>query len=97
LEKENLIKKKNDKLKRTEDEYEVKLKELTVIYELEQKKKNDLESNLKAVKQDLEDIETHFPKEIQELKQRIVDSKKTTEEYEEKTKALAEELRALKA
>jgi len=75
----------------------VKLKELTVIYELEQKKKNDLESNLKAVKQDLEDIETHFPKEIQELKQRIVDSKKTTEEYEEKTKALAEELRALKA
>lgn len=66
------------------------------MYEQEQKKKNELEGNLKAVKQELEDIETSFPKEITDLKQKIVDAKKTTEEYEEKTKALADELRQLK-
>jgi putative NADH-flavin reductase len=45
----------------------------------------------------LEDLETAFPKEITDLKQKIVDAKKTTEQYEENTKALAEELRVLKA
>jgi hypothetical protein len=52
---------------------------------------------LRTVKQELEDIETQFPKEITELKQKIVDAKKSTEEFEEKTKILAEELRKLKA
>jgi hypothetical protein len=45
-------------LKQTEDEYELKLKELALVYESEQKKKNELEQQLKKVKQELEDIET---------------------------------------
>ena len=52
---------------------------------------------MRTVKQELEDIETQFPKEITELKQKIVDAKKSTEEFEEKTKIRAEELRKLKA
>lgn len=44
----------------------------------------------------MEDIETQFPKEIMDLKQKINEAKKTTEEFEEKTKALADELRHLK-
>ena len=63
-EKEDLIKEKHQQLKETESEYEEKLKGLQYIYEHEQTKKNDLEANLKSVKQDLEDIETQFPKEI---------------------------------
>ena len=57
-EKEALIREKHAELKKTEEEYEVKLKGLNLVYESEQKKKNDLEMNLKAVKQDLEDIKT---------------------------------------
>jgi len=66
------------------------------VYESEQKKKNELEQNLKKVKEELEDIETQFPKEIMDLKQKINEAKKTTEEFEEKTKAVADELRHLK-
>ena len=49
------------------------------------------------MRQELEDIETQFPKEITDLKQKIIDAKKSTEEYEDKTNILAEELRNLKA
>lgn len=49
------------------------------------------------MKQELEDIETQFPKEITDLKQKIVDAKRTTEDFEDKTKVLADELRKLKA
>jgi hypothetical protein len=38
------------------------------------------------VKQELEDIEQSFPKEIKSLKEQIQSSKKKTEEYEDKTK-----------
>jgi hypothetical protein len=72
------------------------LKDLAIVYESEQKKKNELEHQLKRVKQELEDIETQFPKEILDLKQKIIDAKKTTEEFEDKTKVLADELRILK-
>jgi len=41
---------------------------LAIVYENEQKKKNELEQQLKKVKQELEDIETQFPKEILDLK-----------------------------
>jgi hypothetical protein len=44
----------------------------------------------------LSDLETQFPREITELKDKITNAKKTTEEYEEKTRILAEELRRLK-
>ena len=37
-----------------------------------------------------------FPREITDLKQKIADAKKTTEEFEEKTKVLAEDLKKLK-
>ena len=51
---------------------------------------------MKKVKQELEDIETQFPKEILDLKQKIIDAKKTTEEFEDKTKVRADELKILK-
>ena len=51
---------------------------------------------MKKVKQELEEIESQFPKEIVELKKKIDEAKKTTVEYEEKTKVLADELRLLK-
>ena len=37
-----------------------------------------------------------FPEDLARLKQQIVDSKKSTEKYEENTKILAEELKVLK-
>ena len=42
-------------------------------------------------------MEQSFPKEIKGLKEQIAAAKKKTEEYEEKTKQLADELRKLKA
>ena len=67
------------------------------MYEAESKKKNELEAQLRAVKQELEDIEMQFPKEIMDLKQKITDAKRSTEEYEDKTKLLADELRKMKS
>ena len=67
------------------------------MYEQEAKKKSDLDSEFKNLKQELEDIDVAFPKEIMDYKAQIVQSKKTTEEFEEKTRILADELRELKA
>lgn len=67
------------------------------MYESELKKKNELDSNLKELKKDLEDIDVAFPKEIQEYKKQIAEAKLTTTDYEGKTKVLAEELKVLKA
>jgi hypothetical protein len=53
-----MIKTKNTQLKETEEQYEQKLKELAGQYEVESKKKGDLEGQLRQVKQELEDIET---------------------------------------
>ncbi len=63
---------------------------LYLVYESEQKKKNDLEMNQKVVKQDFEHTETQFPKLNQEIMLKIVESKRVNVEYENKTKALAE-------
>jgi len=41
-------------------------------------------------------LETQFPREITELKDKITTAKNTTAEYEDKTRILAEELRRLK-
>jgi uncharacterized protein YoxC len=49
------------------------------------------------VKQELQDIEEAHPKEIKSLQEQIAAAKKRTEEYEQKTKELADELRKLKA
>ena len=43
---------------------------------MEQKKKNELDDNLKKVKEELDYIEQSFPKEVTQLKQRITDAKK---------------------
>ena len=95
-EKEALIKQKNDQLKATEQEYEHKLEALAQVYDEECRKKADLDAQLQSVKRELEDIETQFPKEITDLKTKITEAKKQTEEFEEKTKVLAEDLRKLK-
>ena len=55
--KENLIHEKNAQLKETEDLYEKRLQLLTAEYEAEQKKKNELDENLRNVKNELEEIE----------------------------------------
>ena len=55
--KENLIHEKNAQLKETEDQYEKRLQMLTAEYEAEQKKKNELDENLRNVKNELEEIE----------------------------------------
>ena len=60
-------------------------------------RKNDLNKELQAVKQELQDIEEAHPKEIKSLQEQIAAAKKLTEEYEQKTKELADELRKLKA
>jgi phage host-nuclease inhibitor protein Gam len=53
--------------------------------------------NCKKVKDELENIEYEYPKQIKELKEQIQSAKLKTEEYEEKQKILADELRKLKA
>ena len=57
VDKENLIHEKNAQLKETEDLYEKRLQLLTAEYEAEQKKKNELDENLRNVKNELEEIE----------------------------------------
>jgi septation ring formation regulator EzrA len=64
---------------------------------VEHKKKNDLDSKLKEVKQELANLETEFPKEIADLKSKIQGAKSKTEEYEVQTRMLADELKKLKA
>ena len=51
---------------------------------------------MNSVWEELEKIEYDYPKQIKELKEQILAAKKKTEEYEDKTKSLAEELRKLK-
>ena len=48
------------------------------------------------MREELERIEYDYPKQIRDLKDQIMTAKKKTEEYEGKTKSLAEELRKLK-
>lgn len=45
----------------------------------------------------LAEIEEKYPKQIEELKQQIAETRKMTEEYEKKNDKLNEEIRALKA
>ena len=59
-------------------------------------KKADLDKLLSEVKKELQNIDQQFPKEISELKDRITECKRTTEDYERKTEILAEELKKLK-
>ena len=80
-----------------ESEYDEKLRELQVQYKAELEKKNELNKELLAVKQELQDIEESHPKEIKSLQEQITAAKKKTEEFEQKTKELADELRKLKA
>ena len=65
-------------------------------YNTELKKKKELDKELNTVKEELEKIEFDYPKQIKDLKEQILTAKKKTEEYEDKTKNLAEELRKLK-
>lgn len=51
-----------------EAEYDEKLKDLRSQYQFELDKKKDLDKELASVKQELEDIEQSFPKEIKSLK-----------------------------
>lgn len=80
-----------------ETEYDDKLKELQAQYKAELERKNELNKELTAVKQELQDIEESHPKEIKSLQEQIVAAKRKTEEFEAKTKELADELRKLKA
>jgi uncharacterized protein YoxC len=48
------------------------------------------------VKHELQDIEEAHPKEIRSLQEQIQPAKRKTEEFEHKTKELADELRKLK-
>jgi len=68
-----------------------------LVYESEQRKKNELDQGLKSLRNELEDIDVAFPQEINDYKKQIANAKLTTSEYEEKTKKLAEELKVLKA
>jgi len=52
-----------------EQEYDDKLKELRTQYQFELDKKKELDKELASVKQELEDIEQSFPKEIKNLKE----------------------------
>jgi len=79
-----------------EQEYNSKLEELRAQYQSEIDRKRELDEQLKQVKQELEQIETDFPKQVKELKDSITSAKKKTTEYEDKTKILSEELRRLK-
>jgi hypothetical protein len=80
-----------------EDEYTDKLAAMREEYNTELKKKKDLDKELNIVREELEKIEYDYPKQIKDLKEQILSAKKKTEEYEDKTKALAEELRKMKA
>jgi chromosome segregation ATPase len=80
-----------------ESEYDEKLKDLQAQYKAELERKNELNKELQAVKIELQDIEESHPKEIKSLQEQIAQAKKKTEEYEQKTKELADELRKLKA
>lgn len=48
------------------------------------------------MKHELQDIEEAHPKEIRTLQEQIQAAKRKTEEFEQKTKELADELRKLK-
>lgn len=52
-----------------EEDYDEKLKELRVQYQTELDRKKELDKELMGVKQELEDIEQSFPKEIKQLKE----------------------------
>ena len=52
-----MIKQKNEKISKMEDEYEDKLKDLRQQYQHELDRKKELDKELGAVKQELEDIE----------------------------------------
>ncbi len=80
-----------------ESEYDDKLRDLQQQYKAELERKTDLNRELQAVKQELQDIEESHPREIKSLQEQIAAAKRKTEEYEHKTKELADELRKLKA
>ncbi len=65
-----------------ESEYDEKLRELQAQYKAELEKKNELNKELVAVKQELQDIEESHPKEIKSLQEQITAAKKKTEEFE---------------
>lgn len=80
-----------------ESEYDEKLRDLQLQYKAELERKTELNRELQAVKQELQDIEESHPREIKALQEQIAAAKRKTEDYEHKTKELADELRKLKA
>jgi len=52
-----------------EDEYNEKLKELRDQYQVEFERKKELDRELQQVKEELEKIESDFPKQIKDLKE----------------------------
>ena len=52
-----------------ESEYEEKMEELRGQLEVEKKKKNELDQELANAKNELENIEVSFPKEVADLKE----------------------------
>ena len=54
-----------------EDNYNEKLKELNSQYKSEVDRKKELDKELSTVKEELEKIESDFPKQIKDLKDQI--------------------------
>lgn len=64
-----MIKEKNDKIAKMEEEYNDKLKEMWEEYNNELNKKKTLDKELNAVREELEKIEFDYPKQIKDLKE----------------------------
>lgn len=78
-------------------ENERRLQELNAKYQEELQTKQDLEKKLQQVQSSLLDIETTFPQELQQIRDKVQQAKATTVEYEQKTEKLVKELNELKA
>jgi hypothetical protein len=66
-------------------------------YEKQQRRKGNLENDLDLYQKELEDIENSYPRQVENLKNQIQDTRRQTEEYDKKNEQLNIELRALRA
>jgi len=71
-----------------EKEFDDKMEELRATFNFEKNKKAELDKELQDVKNELENIEISFPKEVSELREQIEFAKQKTLDYEKKTKEL---------
>ena len=73
------------------------MEELTGKYNEQVDLKTKLEVEYEGYKKQMEELEIAYPKQVEELKTQIAETRKKTEEFEKKNEELNEELKILRA